>query len=414
MNANHTANTRKTSDRDGFRIRSLVLPFYLPTFLWTAGAGAILPVLPLYIRSLGAELSLVGVVMSMFAIGTMIGNVPGSIVIARLGKRRAMIAAVAAEVMLAVAAALVSNPYQLMPILFALGVVYTLFFVARLAYFRELVPADRRGRALSLLGGETRMGSAVGPVLGGFFADAFGFRIAFLLLAAFSLSVVVLSVAYLPQDRPTAASQPGEPRPRTLRVLRELIREHRRVFVTAGFVVLVLKLVREARKVIFPLWGDVIGMSSSAIGLLFGFSHVIELALFYPAGSVMDRFGRKKTALPCLLLFSIGFLALPAAQAASLFVVAAVLVAIGNGIGAGINMTMSTDLAPPVHTVEFLAVWRTITDAGGAAGPVVIGFTSAALGIAAAAPVVGTIGLAGAAVMAFGVGETLKRPAPQA
>ena len=341
------------ADHESFKLRRLIMPFYLPSFLWAAGAGAILPVLPLYIRSLGAELSLVGGVMAMFALGALIGNVPGSIVIARVGKRRAMIAAVAAEVLLAVGAALVGNPYQLMPILFALGVVHTLFFVARLAYFRDLVPAERRGRALSLLGGETRMGSAAGPVLGGFFADAFGLRTAFLLL--------------------------------------------------------VLKLVREARKVIFPLWGDVIGMSSSAIGLLFGFSHVIELAMFYPAGSVMDRFGRKKTALPCLLLFSLGFLALPAARVPALFVVAAVLVAIGNGIGSGINMTMSTDLAPPVHTVEFLAVWRTITDAGGAAGPVIIGFTSAALGISAAAPVVGTIGLAGAAVMAFGVDETLKR-----
>ena len=223
------------------------------------------------------------------------------------------------------------------------------------------------------------------------------------------MSVALLCVAYLPPDRPSAALSPSEPRPRTLRLVRDLIHEHKRVFVTAGFVVLVLKLVREARKVIFPLWGDVIGMSNSAIGLLFGFSHVIELAMFYPAGSVMDRFGRKKTALPCLLLFSLGFLALPAARVPALFVVAAILVAIGNDIGSGINMTMSTDLAPPVHTVEFLAVWRTITDAGGAAGPVVIGFTSAALGIAAAAPVVGTIGLAGAAVMAFGVGETLKR-----
>ena len=131
------------ADRESFKLRRLIMPFYLPSFLWAAGAGAILPVLPLYIRSLGAELSLVGVVMAMFALGALIGNVPGSIVIARLGKRRAMIAAVAAEVLLAVGAALVGNPYQLMPILFALGVVHTLFFVARQAYFRDLVPAER-------------------------------------------------------------------------------------------------------------------------------------------------------------------------------------------------------------------------------------------------------------------------------
>ncbi len=394
---------------DTFRLRRLILPFYLPSFLWAAGAGAILPVLPLYIRSLGAELSLVGVVMAMFALGALCGNIPGSVVIARLGKRRAMILALCAEVVLALGAAVVNNPYQLMPILFGLGVVHTLFFVARLAFFRELVPAARRGRALSLLGGETRMGSAAGPILGGFFADALGLHTAFLLLAGFSLVVAVLGVAYLPHDAPGSSAAPDKPRAPTVRLLSDLIREQRRVFVTAGFVVLVLKLIREARKVIFPLWGDAIGMSSSAVGLLFGFSHLVELMLFYPAGTVMDRFGRKTTALPCLLLFSLGFFMLPAATTPALFVIPAALVAIGNGIGAGINMTMSTDLAPAAQAVEFLAVWRTITDAGGAASPVVIGFASSVLGLAAAAPLIGAIGISGAAVMAFAVGETLKR-----
>ncbi len=398
-----------------FRLRRLALPFYVPSFLWAAGAGAILPVLPLYVRELGADLSLTGAVVSMFALGALTGNIPGSFFIARVGKRTTMILAVIVEVVLAIAAAFVSNPYQLIPLLFGLGGVHTLYFVARLAYFRELVPQRSRGRALSLLGGETRMGSALGPVLGGLAADALGLRTAFFLLAGFSLLVTVFSIAFLPADAGnTAANRSGGHKPAlqpesSMTVMMNLVREHRRILTTAGFVVLTLKLIREARKVVFPLWGDLIGMTSSGIGLLFGVTHLVEMALFYPAGSIMDHYGRKKTAIPCLILLSLGFLVLPVAQTPAAFVLVAVLTAIGNGLGAGINMTLSTDLAPADRAVEFLAFWRTITDIGGAASPALIGFAGAALGLAGAAPLIGVLGLSGALVMAFRVAETLRR-----
>ena len=41
-------------------------------------------------------------------------------------------------------------------------------------------------------------------------------------------------------------------------------------------------------------------VDDSAISLIFGISMGMEMLLFYPAGSVMDRWGRKAVALPCL------------------------------------------------------------------------------------------------------------------
>lgn len=390
-----------------FRLRQFVLPFYIPAFLWSTGAGVILPILPLHIRELGADLSLTGVVMAMFAFGALAGNIPGGMLISRIGRKRAMIGAVLVEAALALSAALVNTAWLLGPILFGLGAVHTLFFVARLAYFRELVPIEQRGRALSLLGGEVRMGSSIGPIMGGFAADWLGFRSTFVLFGLFSLIVMALVAGFVPDDR--QAVETARNRERSWRRSVSLLRDHWRIFITAGFAVMALKLIREARKVFFPLWGDLIGMSASGIGLLFGAAYLFELALFYPAGWIMDHFGRKRTAVPCLLIFSLGFLLLPLARTPALFLLLAIVVSIGNGIGAGINMTLSTDMAPQGRVVEFLALWRTITDAGGASSPLVIGFAAAALGLAAAAPIVAGIGFAGAAVMALAVRETLSR-----
>ncbi|TVQ39134.1 MAG: MFS transporter [Spirochaetaceae bacterium] len=369
----------------------------------------ILPILPLHIRALGAGLSQTGIIMAMFALGSLAGSIPGGMIIGRIGKKRVMLAAVALEALLALTAALVGRPWLMAPVLLGLGMVHTVFFLARLAYFRELVPGNRRGRALSLLGGETRMGSSLGPVIGGFVADWLGFRATFVLFAAFSSAVLALVAAFVPDDGRQLRDRSAQWRENSLRRTLELLRDHRHTFVTAGFAVLALKLVREARKVLFPLWGDSIGMSASGIGVLFGVAYLVELALFYPAGSIMDRWGRKKTAIPCMLVLSLGFLLLPLARTPVLFVLLAAGAAIGNGIGAGINMTLGTDLAPQGRIVEFLALWRTVTDAGGAASPAIVGFAAAGLGLAAAAPVIAAVGFSGAVVMALAVEETLRR-----
>ncbi len=394
-------------DAGDFRLRSLVLPFYIPAFLWSTGAGFLLPVLPLHIRSLGATLSATGMVMASYAMGAMVGNFPTVSVVARIGKKRTIIAALILEVLLALAAYATRSPIVLAVALFGLGVTHTMHFISRLAFFRDLVPAQRRGRALSLLGGETRMGSSVGPIIGGVVAQRLGGAEVFLLFAAVSALVAGIVAVVAPYDSP-AVRVAGVKRQPVFRAIPGVFAQYRRLFLTAGFAIFALKLVREARKVIFPLWGDRIGMSVTQIGALFSLSYIVEMALFYPAGTIMDRWGRKMTAVPCLAIFAAGFLLLPIATRPALFAVVALILAVGNGLGSGINMTLSTDFAPHDGIVEFLVTWRVITDIGGAASPVVIGVIASAAGLAWSSPLVALVALSGALVMAFLVREPLR------
>jgi MFS family permease len=141
-----------------------------------------------------------------------------------------------------------------------------------------------------------------------------------------------------------------------------------------------------------------------------GLSFFADAAIFYPVGAVMDRFGRKWAAVPCLLMLAIGFLILPLTDEIIGFVVVALLTGVGNGFGAGINMTLGADFSPDVGRGEFLGVWRLIADAGGTAGPFVVSLLMGISGLAAASLATGGIGLVGAAIMALLVPETLRRP----
>ncbi len=50
--------------------------------------------------------------------------------------------------------------------------------------------------------------------------------------------------------------------------------------------------------------------------LIFGVSGALDMLLFYPAGKVMDRFGRLWVAVPSMLTMAVGLAVLPLAHTA--------------------------------------------------------------------------------------------------
>ena len=58
---------------------------------------------------------------------------------------------------------------------------------------------------------------------------------------------------------------------------------------------------------------------------------------------------------------------------------------LGNGISAGIVMTLGADASPSKARAQFLAGWRLCSDLGNAAGPLLISAISAVATLAVAA-----------------------------
>jgi MFS family permease len=186
-----------------------------------------------------------------------------------------------------------------------------------------------------------------------------------------------------------------------------VVREHRRVLLTQGTAVALVGVVRACRMAVIPLWGESIGLPSSTVALIFGLSSAIDMLLFYPAGKVMDRYGRVWVAVPCLVILGLGIIAVPfTTGVVSLSIVAGVM-GFGNGMGSGIVMVLGADASPATGRASFLGVWRLIADLGTGGGPLLLGGITAAAGLATGVWVMGAVGLVGAAAMWAWVPRTL-------
>jgi MFS family permease len=273
-----------------------------------------------------------------------------------------------------------------------LGLASSLFGLARQAYLTEVVPIALRARALSTLGGVNRVGIFVGPFIGAAVVAHWGVFAAY--LVGLCSSAAALTCVLLAPDITAGHHLQRRSMPR--RRVTEVLLEHRHTLATLGVGVLLIAAARACRLALVPLFAESIGLDAATTSLIVGIAGAVDMLLFYPAGKVMDRFGRTWVALPSMLVLGVGMALLPLAHNAVTLTVVTVVLGLGNGIGAGLVMVLGADAAPPDARVQFLGGWRLMADVGNAAGPTLISLFTLAWPLAAAAVAMGGIALLGA------------------
>lgn len=381
---------------------------YLPTFFFAVGQGAVIPAIPLFAKDLGGSVALAGLVVGLRGLGTMAFDVPAGVMVSRLGEKWAMVIATLALAAVAAGAALSPTVWVFAALILLMGFAWAVWMLARLSFVAEVAPTEVRGRALSLLGGTNRIGNFVGPFAGGFAAQAYGLEAAFYIQAVLALLACAVLAFVVRGEKHVAQTHDEGVYSR----LGRIIRENKHVFLTAGLATTALGVLRSSRHAVIPLWGDHLGLNPAEIGIIFGISSAIDMTLFYPVGIIMDRWGRKWSAVPCLLIMAVGLMLVPLTTNLQALLVVGVIIGFGNGLGSGIVMTLGADFSPPGARGEFLGVWRLVSDAGTAVGPALLGLIAGVATLGAASVATGGLGLVGAAIMAFMVKEPLhiKRP----
>jgi MFS family permease len=388
------------SSDPSFSLRRIALPAFGPSLLFGIGEGAILPVIPLTARDLGASVPVAALVVMLIGIGSMVSNIPASIITMRRGERWAI---VAAAVWCAIAMALCGWTDHLGVFLaasFMIGMSQAVFSLARQSYLTEAVPPEFRARALSTLGGVMRIGLFIGPFVAAAAIHWFG------LVAAYAVGIVALVLAGLVAARIPdledshalpAADAPVAQAP----TLWSTVRDHRHVFVTLGIGIMLVSAVRASRQAIIPLWADHLGLEPSVASLIYGLAGGIDMLVFYPAGKVMDLKGRRWVAVPAMVTMATALLLMPLTYGASTLLLAAALLGFGNGIGSGMVMTLGADHSPRPGRAHFLGVWRLMADIGASCGPALLSFLAATLSLGAGIAATGVIALAAAGQLAY-------------
>ena len=349
-------------------------------------------------RALGASVGGAAFVVALSGIGALLGDLPAGALAHRVGERRAMLWSTGVAALALVGCVLARSVFVLGASVAALGAASAVWGLARQAYLTEVVPVGQRARALSTLGGTHRIGVFLGPFVGAWAIGVWGLDAAYALhaVAAALACAVLVGVREVPRadaEQHAASS------------MRAVVRAHLPVLRTLGLGVVVLTAVRASRQVVVPLWAQHRGIDATATSMIFGASGAVDMLLFYPAGFVMDRLGRRWVAVPSTALLGVAHLLLPFTVGVRGVLAVALLLGLANGAGSGIVMTLGADASPAVGRSQFLGAWRLCADSGNAGGPVVVSVVTALASLATGVWVMGVVGLLGAVVMHRFVGR---------
>ena len=387
-------------------------PVLVPFALFAVGLGAIMPILVLGALSLGSTQAFAAAIVGIMGAVSLMATVPAGILIDRLGDFRAMTVATAAAIIVLgsiVAAFIWDSPYSLLVYTLALmvfGPVSDVWSLARQAVVAEVMPPADLAKAMTALGGTQRVGNLVGPMIGAGLMLVFPIWSVFVfsgLTAVAAIAIMALPIAQIPGfddhphraeaaptsraddhvpsltdgDSPAEAADPGHgdaahPRRGKKKDRRPPLDVRWKSVILTGVTIIALAAARAAQPVVVQLWGVEIGLHKSSISLIIAFGAGLELIVMFLGAYIKDHLGRVATLVACLSIFGTGFVIMVAKPDLAGMVIAAAVMAFGNGLGAGVNMTIGADLSPAVGRPRFLGIWAIFNNGGKLGGPTLL------------------------------------------
>lgn len=176
----------------------------LGNFAVGTGSLIVAGILPAIASGLGTSVAVAGQLVTIYGLALAIGAPLLAMATGRIERRPLMLGGLGVFVLACLAGAFATN-FTMLALSRALaGVGAALFTPNAAALAAQLAPPERRGRAIALVFAGFSLASVVGVPLGTCVGGEFGWRSAFVLVAALALLAIILLAKTLPRGVPVA------------------------------------------------------------------------------------------------------------------------------------------------------------------------------------------------------------------
>jgi DHA1 family multidrug resistance protein-like MFS transporter len=299
------------------------------------GFGSIVPALALYARSFGVAQSAIGLAIAVYGLARFLVAVPSGRLADRLGRRTTLALGGLVSAVGNVLCAVAPTYAAFVGARFVAGAGAALVLTTGLIVLADISTPANRGRMMSVYQGVFIFAVGIGPLPGGLLATHWGLAAPFL---AVSLIAFVNAVA------------------------------------RTGALFNIIPILARDRLALDP----------ARIGFGLALASVVGLVLAYPAGVLVDRYGRKIIIVPATILSGLSLLIFLLAPTYAWYLVACAAWSVAMGISGAAPAAYAADTAPGGMNAAALSTYRMLADLGYVVGPIVLGLVADLAGADAA------------------------------
>lgn len=345
------------------------------------GFGAVIPVLPLYAQSFGVSQAAIGATVAVYGLSRVFLSLPTGWLANRLGRRAALLAGGLVSALGNLWCATAGSYEELVVARFLAGAGAGIVLTAGMIVLADITSTATRGRSMAIYQGVFLFAVGIGPFPGGYLAERFGLDAPFLVYGI--ASVVAALVGWFGvsetrgMDRPSVSRGSGAGstlRPVSLR--QQLLLLARNVgFLLVCLIGLVNATARTGAlfSIVPVLARDRLALTASEIGFGFALGSIIGLAITYPAGVLVDHYGRKAVIVPATVLTGFSMLAFSIAPSYFWFLFATGLWGGASAASGAAPAAYAADSAPGGMNAAAMGGYRMLSDMGYVVGPILLG-----------------------------------------
>lgn len=204
------------------------------------------------------------------------------------------------------------------------------------AYLADIIPANKRGEAVGILGTAGTLGMATGPAIGGAIANNFGLNFMFYcssFFALLSMIIVIRSKETLQHKQKFSFAH--------LKVRREDLFEPR--VLIPCMIMLLTAFAYGAIYTLVPDFGKHFGIKNK--GLLFTFFTISSLTVRLLAGKASDKYGREAILRISTLVLTASMLVMAFASSKEMLIIGITLYGFAQGATSPTLLAWATDLS---------------------------------------------------------------------
>ena len=327
-------------------------------FIDALGGTILFPFFSLYVtQKFGVGMTQAGILLGMNSFFALAGSTLGGAIADKFGRRRLIIFGLAMSAFSSLSLGLATSIQMMYPLIVVVGLLASMANPAHEAMLADILPEAKRQEGYGILRVVFNYAWIFGTAMGGFIA-ARSFFALFVIDAVVSTIVAVLLFRLLPETKPQVEKETGHKEETlwgTIKGYRVVIRDLAFVgFIVSGMLALIVYIQQYGSLAVFLR--DVHGIDSKGYGLILSITGLeVVLFQFWVSRTIRHRPPFLMMMLAAAI-FSVGIFMYGIVSGFSMFVIAAIIVCIGEMIYFPTSQVIAAGFAPKNMRGRYMAL----------------------------------------------------------